>query len=63
MQQKFFLDTKIVVNSSSGDKPFQSNAADEVDGAAEEDVVQREDKLGEEEGVDVTALAEGPGEH
>ena len=44
-------------------KPFQSNAADEVDGAAEEDVVQREDKLGEEEGVDVTALAEGPGEH
>ena len=43
--------------------PFHSNAADEVDGAAEEDVVEREDELGEEQDVEVAHLGEGPGKH
>ena len=44
-------------------EPFCSNAASEVDGAAEEDVVQGEDELGEEESVELAVRAEWPGEH
>ena len=51
------------VTTETEDKPFHSNAADEVDGAAEEDVIEREDNLGEEDSVEMTVLAEGPGKH
>jgi hypothetical protein len=43
-------------------QPFHSNAADEVDGATEEDVVERVDELGEEEDVEVAVYGKGPGE-
>ena len=42
------------------DKPFPSYADNEVDGAAEGDVIEREDDLGEKEGVDLTIDGERP---
>ena len=41
-------------------KPFPCYADNEVDGAAEGDVIEREDDLGEEEGVDLTVDGERP---
>ena len=44
-------------------KPFIRDANDEINRAAEGDVVQREEELGEEVGIEFTLLGEGPGEH
>ena len=41
-------------------EPFKCNAEDEIDGAAEGDVIEREDDLGEEIGIELTVNREGP---
>ena len=40
--------------------PFKCNAEDDIDGAAEGDVIEREDDLGEEIGIELTVKREGP---
>ena len=44
-------------------EPFDSNAADEVNRTAEEDIVEWKEKLGKEDDVDVAIHREWPWEH
>ena len=44
-------------------QPFKCNEDDEIDGAAERDVVERVEQLGEDEGIELAFLGEGPAKH
>ena len=44
-------------------QPFKCNEDDEIDGAAEGDVVERVEQLGEDEGIELARLGEGPAEY
>ena len=44
-------------------QPFKCNEDDEIDGAAERDVVERVEQLGEDVGIELAFLGEGPAEH
>ena len=44
-------------------KPFKGNEDDEIDGAAERDVVERVEQLWEDVGIELALLGEGPAEH
>ena len=44
-------------------QPFKCNENDEIDGAAERDVVERMEQLGEDIGIELALLGEWPAEH
>ena len=44
-------------------KPLKSDSDDDVDGAAQGDVIERVESLGEEVSIDSTGLGKWPGKH
>ena len=49
-----------IIEKWFSNQPFHGNAAGEVNGAAEEDVVEGKDELGKEDAIDIAVLTDWP---
>ena len=54
---------KLKLGLSLAIKPFKCDSNDDVDGAAQGDVIERVESLGEEVSIDSTGLGKWPGKH